>query len=63
MLHQIYHTFMILCSEKNTQGRKLPHAYGIISDALTKMYDNLNMYPAFKKAVRELPFIMSVTFM
>jgi hypothetical protein len=54
---------MILCSEKNTQGRKLPHAYGIISNALTKMYDNLNMYPAFKKAVRELPFITSVTFM
>jgi hypothetical protein len=54
---------MIQCSEKNAQGRKLPHAYRIINDALTKMYDNLNVYPAFKKAVRELPFITSVIFM
>ncbi|KAG1850560.1 hypothetical protein C8R48DRAFT_778212 [Suillus tomentosus] len=57
LMTMIYHTFMILCSEKNTQGRKLPHAYRIIRSALAKMYGNLNLYPAFKKAVRELPFI------
>ncbi|KAG1869094.1 hypothetical protein C8R48DRAFT_771267 [Suillus tomentosus] len=58
LMTMIYHTFMILCSEKNTQGRKLPHAYRIIRSALAKMYGNLNLYPAFKKAVRELPFII-----
>ncbi|KAG2055218.1 hypothetical protein BDR06DRAFT_1007126 [Suillus hirtellus] len=62
LMTMIYHTFMILCSEKNTQGRKLPHTYCIIRSALAKMYGNLNLYPAFKKVVRELPFITSVTF-
>jgi hypothetical protein len=54
---------MILSSGKNAQGRKLPHAHRIIKSALAKMYENLDLYPAFKKAVKELPFITSVTFM
>ncbi|KAG0701036.1 hypothetical protein DFH29DRAFT_876213 [Suillus ampliporus] len=59
LFQPIYHRFMILCLEKDTQGRKLPHAYCIIRSALTKMYENLNMYPTFKKVVRELPFIIT----
>ncbi|KAG1866143.1 hypothetical protein F4604DRAFT_1682875 [Suillus subluteus] len=39
------------------QGRKLSHAYDIIMSALTDMYDNQDLYPKFKEAVRALPFI------
>ncbi|KAG1838171.1 hypothetical protein F4604DRAFT_1691908 [Suillus subluteus] len=56
LLTVIYHTFLCWRST-NSQGRKLSRAYDIIMSALTDMYDNQDLYPKFKEAVRALPFI------
>ncbi|KAG1838000.1 hypothetical protein F4604DRAFT_1941883 [Suillus subluteus] len=56
LLTIIYHTFLCWRST-NSQGRKLNRAHAIIMAALTDMYDNQDLYPRFKDAVRALPFI------
>ncbi|KAG1880675.1 hypothetical protein C8R48DRAFT_767451 [Suillus tomentosus] len=56
LLTIIYHMFLCWHST-NSQGRKLSRAYTIIMTALTDMYDNQDLYPGFRDAVRALPFI------
>ncbi|KAG1844912.1 hypothetical protein C8R48DRAFT_678333 [Suillus tomentosus] len=44
-------------SKAYAKGQKLSRAYAIIMAVLTDMYNNQDLYPGFRDAVRALPFI------